>query len=553
MTVLTPADIRHLLEEHSIAPSRALGQNFLADPNTARRIARLAEIAPGDRVLEIGPGLGSLTLALADAGASVHALELDEHVLAALVSVVADRDGVTVEHGDALTYDYAEHLSGEGWICVSNLPYNIATPVVVRLLEAAPNVSRLLVMVQREVGERLAAPPGSRAYGAVSVKVAYYAEARLAGTVPASVFMPRPEGRVGARSPRSPWHATRRRAVDRAALRLGAGGFRHPSQDAAASAPLDARRTNQIRPRGCGDRAVSDEVWDREIVPALTDYIRIPNVSPAYDAGWETAGHMDRAVELARAWCAARPIEGLTVEVLALEGRTPLLLCDVSGHRPTPTRPTPSLLYGHLDKQPPDARLARRARAVGAGRSRTAASTAGAAPTTATPASPRSPPSRRSRPAGGSHARCVVLIECSEESGSTDLPAHLDQLGDRLGTPSLVVCLDSGCADLRPSVGHHVAAGQPHRRAPGRRADRGRALGRRPAAWCRRRSGCCAACSTASRIPTPAACCSPSSTPRCPTSGDGSLADTARDLGRRAASPSPTPDRPGRRRTTRPT
>lgn len=192
MTVLTPADIRHLLEEHSVAPSRALGQNFLADPNTARRIARLAEIAPGDRVLEIGPGLGSLTLALADAGASVHALELDEHVLAALASVVADRKRVTVEHGDALTYDYAERLAGRSWICVSNLPYNIATPVVVRLLEAAPNVSRLLVMVQREVGERLAAPPGSRACGSVSAKVAYYAEARVVGTVPASVFMPRP-------------------------------------------------------------------------------------------------------------------------------------------------------------------------------------------------------------------------------------------------------------------------------------------------------------------------------------------------------------------------
>ena len=192
MTVLTPADVRHLLDEHAVSPSRALGQNFLADPNTARRIARLAELEPGDRVLEIGPGLGSLTLALADTGASVRALELDQHLLAALESVVGDREHVSVEHGDALTYDYEGRLAGEGWICVSNLPYNVATPVVMRLLEEAPNVSRLLVMVQREVGERLAAAPGSRTYGAVSVKVAYFAAASVIGTVPPSVFVPRP-------------------------------------------------------------------------------------------------------------------------------------------------------------------------------------------------------------------------------------------------------------------------------------------------------------------------------------------------------------------------
>lgn len=192
MTVLTPADVRHLLDEYSVSPSRALGQNFLADPNTARRITRLAELEPGDRVLEIGPGLGSLTLALADAGASVHAVELDQHVLAALESVVADRERVSIEHGDALTYDYAGRLAGDGWMCVSNLPYNVATPVVMRLLEDAPNVSRLLVMVQREVGERLAAPPGTRSCGAVSVKVAYYARARVVGTVPPTVFVPRP-------------------------------------------------------------------------------------------------------------------------------------------------------------------------------------------------------------------------------------------------------------------------------------------------------------------------------------------------------------------------
>jgi 16S rRNA (adenine1518-N6/adenine1519-N6)-dimethyltransferase len=191
--VLSPVDVRTLLSEHDLHPSRALGQNFLVDPNTARRIARLADVGVGDRVLEIGPGLGSLTLALAAAGAEVRALELDRHLLPALASVVGDVPGVTVEQGDALVYDYAAGLGAGPWVCVSNLPYNVATPVVLRLLDDAPQVARLLVMVQREVGERLAADPGSRAYGAVSVRVAYHARARVVGAVPPTVFLPRPK------------------------------------------------------------------------------------------------------------------------------------------------------------------------------------------------------------------------------------------------------------------------------------------------------------------------------------------------------------------------
>jgi 16S rRNA (adenine1518-N6/adenine1519-N6)-dimethyltransferase len=191
--VLSPADVRALLRDHGIRPSRALGQNFLADPNTARRIVRLAEVDAGDRVLEIGPGLGSLTLALAEAGARVHALELDRHLVPALESVLGAAPEVTVEHGDALTWDYPGRLGDGPWSCVSNLPYNVATPVVARVLEEAPAVTRLLVMVQREVGERLAAGPGTKAYGAVSVKVAFHATARIVGTVPPTVFVPRPK------------------------------------------------------------------------------------------------------------------------------------------------------------------------------------------------------------------------------------------------------------------------------------------------------------------------------------------------------------------------
>jgi 16S rRNA (adenine1518-N6/adenine1519-N6)-dimethyltransferase len=190
--LLSPADVRALLSEHGLRPSRALGQNFLADPNTARRIIRLAGVEAGDRVLEIGPGVGSLTLALAGAATEVLALELDRHLLPVLESVLAGVDNVRLVQGDALSVDYEALLPPGRWTSVSNLPYNMATPLVARLLEDAPRVDRLVVMTQREVAERLAAGPGEEAYGAVSVKVAYYTRARVLGTVPATVFVPRP-------------------------------------------------------------------------------------------------------------------------------------------------------------------------------------------------------------------------------------------------------------------------------------------------------------------------------------------------------------------------
>ena len=193
MNLLTPASIQALLDRHGVRPGRALGQNFLADPNTARRIARLAGIDSTTRVVEVGPGLGSLTLALADAGAAeIVALELDRHLVPVLHEVL-DGYAVRVVQGDALDVDWSELLgTTPGWSMVSNLPYNIATPLVVRVLETAPMVERLFVMVQREVGERMAAAPGTDPYGAVSVKVAYYATAELAGLVPPTVFMPKP-------------------------------------------------------------------------------------------------------------------------------------------------------------------------------------------------------------------------------------------------------------------------------------------------------------------------------------------------------------------------
>lgn len=185
--------IHDLLGDAGLAPRRDLGQNFVADPNTVRRIATLARVGPGDHVVEIGAGLGSLTLALAETGASVTAVEVDRGVVPVLREVVRDAANVTVVEADATTADWSSLLAGhDAWTLVANLPYNVATPLVCDLLDEVPAVRSMLVMVQREVAERFAAPPGSKQYGAVSVKVAYWGAAAVVGLVPASVFVPRP-------------------------------------------------------------------------------------------------------------------------------------------------------------------------------------------------------------------------------------------------------------------------------------------------------------------------------------------------------------------------
>lgn len=195
---LTRRQVRELLAEHGLSPSRALGQNFVADPNTVRRIANLAGVGPGDRVVEIGAGLGSLTVALAETGADVTAVELDRHLLPVLRSVVEPL-GVRIVEGDAMSLDWRRVLGGDAagagqdrWSLVANLPYNVATPLVLDLLAHVPEIDRMLVLVQREVAERLAAGPGSKAYGIPSVKVAYWADAEVVGRVPPTVFVPQP-------------------------------------------------------------------------------------------------------------------------------------------------------------------------------------------------------------------------------------------------------------------------------------------------------------------------------------------------------------------------
>jgi 16S rRNA (adenine1518-N6/adenine1519-N6)-dimethyltransferase len=189
------ATLRELLETNSLAPRRDLGQNFVGDPNTVRRIATLAAVGPGDHIVEVGAGLGSLTLALAELGASVTAIEVDRGIVPVLREVVADLDNVTVCEADATDVDWAAVLDPAiegGWTLVANLPYNVATPLVCDVLDDVPHITRLVVMVQREVAERFAASPRTSAYGAVSVKAAYWGRARVIGRVPASVFVPRP-------------------------------------------------------------------------------------------------------------------------------------------------------------------------------------------------------------------------------------------------------------------------------------------------------------------------------------------------------------------------
>jgi 16S rRNA (adenine1518-N6/adenine1519-N6)-dimethyltransferase len=188
---LTRREVVDLLARHDLRPRKSLGQHFVVDPNTVRRIARLADVGPGDRVLEIGAGLGSLTLALAETGAAVTAVEIDRHLVEMLREVV-EPHGVTVVEGDARGLDWGALLGSERWRLVANLPYNVATPLVLDLLEGVPQLETMLVMVQEEVGERLAAKPGGDAYGAVSAKVAYWATAKVVGRVPPTVFHPQP-------------------------------------------------------------------------------------------------------------------------------------------------------------------------------------------------------------------------------------------------------------------------------------------------------------------------------------------------------------------------
>jgi 16S rRNA (adenine1518-N6/adenine1519-N6)-dimethyltransferase len=185
--------LRALADLHGISPARSLGQHFLTDPNLAKAIAHDAGVGPGDRVVEIGAGLGSLTVALADTGAArVLAIEFDRALLPALRAVVADRPSVEVLAADATKMAWPAVLDGGAWVCCGNLPYNVGTAIVLDVLERAPMVQRLVVTVQREVADRFGAAPGARDYGPTSIRIAYRATVEVVRAVPREVFWPRP-------------------------------------------------------------------------------------------------------------------------------------------------------------------------------------------------------------------------------------------------------------------------------------------------------------------------------------------------------------------------
>ena len=189
---LGASDVRRLLDAAGVRPSRHRGQNFLVDPNVAERIVTLAEAGPADRILEVGVGVGSLTAALLATGASVVGVEIDENLArVAEDELVTSRLELVV--GDASRTDWTGEITEGVSKMVSNLPYAVGTRVLVDVVEQVPDIERFVVMVQREVGERLCADPGDAAYGAVSLRVAYFCEARLAGRVGPTVFYPRPE------------------------------------------------------------------------------------------------------------------------------------------------------------------------------------------------------------------------------------------------------------------------------------------------------------------------------------------------------------------------
>ena len=185
-------EIRHLAESIGLTPTKKLGQNFVHDANTVRKIAGLAKLTPGDHVVEVGPGLGSLTMGLIAEGAKVTAIEIDERLATLLPETVHRHHpdaALTVLHQDALS---VRELPSDITALVANLPYNTSVPIVLHLLEIAPSLTRVLVMVQAEVAERLAATPGSKIYGAPSVKAAWYGTWSIAGSVSRHVFWPVP-------------------------------------------------------------------------------------------------------------------------------------------------------------------------------------------------------------------------------------------------------------------------------------------------------------------------------------------------------------------------
>ncbi len=198
--ITTPSGVKDILKEYDININRGLGQNFLVDSNILEKMVEAACLDAGDRVVEIGPGLGALTGALVDAlpEGQVLAVEKDSRLCQVLQDLFHQEENVEIICGDALEFNWAEELTARGfgkggYQVVANLPYYITSPIIRLFLELSPTPESLIFMVQKEVGERIAASPGSKAYGTLSIAVQYYAEPEMIYQVPSTVFWPRPE------------------------------------------------------------------------------------------------------------------------------------------------------------------------------------------------------------------------------------------------------------------------------------------------------------------------------------------------------------------------
>ena len=278
--LLGPVEIRALAEKLDVTPTKKLGQNFVHDPNTVRRIVTAADLTPEDHVVEVGPGLGSLTLALVEKAASVTAVEIDPRLAAELPATFAWRapglaDKLTVVQKDALKVQQSDFTT-QPTALVANLPYNVSVPVLLHMLAEFPSITKVLVMVQLEVADRLAAVPGSKIYGVPSVKASFYGEVSKAGTIGKHVFWPAPQiesGLVKIIRTHTPWpqdDATRAKVwpvIDAAFLQLRktlraalSGHF------GSASAAEEALRAADIDPQLRGERL------------DVADYVRLAGV-----------------------------------------------------------------------------------------------------------------------------------------------------------------------------------------------------------------------------------------------------------------------------------
>lgn len=190
--IASPQVTNHILHRFKLRADKKLGQNFLIDETVVRRIIEAAELTPEDTVLEVGPGIGTLTQGLAESGADVVAVELDKRLLPVLDVTLEGYDNVRIVNGDILQVDIMEQVQKPYFKCCANLPYYITTPIIFAILEKRLPMERLVVMVQKEVAERMAAKPGSKDYGALSVAIQYFTEPEIAFIVPPSSFIPAP-------------------------------------------------------------------------------------------------------------------------------------------------------------------------------------------------------------------------------------------------------------------------------------------------------------------------------------------------------------------------